>query len=87
MEKKIKTFEEFSQAVEELAGEKYFAVTMEKTRYSKGLGEETRKTEYHYKSYIEGGNWYSGYSPEEAIMNLKKSMGLVPDEVIEAEIK
>lgn len=84
---KIKTFEEFSEAVEAVAGEKYFCVRMEKTSYSKGLGEKERNRVHHYQCYVEGQNWYSGNSPEEAIQNLKQGMGLVPDVVIEAEIK
>jgi hypothetical protein len=86
MKKSIKTFEEFSQAVEDLAGGKYFAVRMEKTMYGR-LPGEPRESKYEYKCYIDGWDWHTGDSPEEVIVSLKKSTGLVPAVVIEAEIK
>lgn len=84
---KIKTFEEFSQAVEAIAGIKYFAVRMEKSKYGEHVKGVPRQIKYDYQCYIAGEKWYSGNSPEEAVQNLKQGMGLVPDVAIEAEIK
>jgi hypothetical protein len=82
---KIKTFEQFSQAVEVLAKDKYFVVRMEKTTYE--LHREEREAVYHYQCYIAGYNWFSGDSPEEAIRHLQKEMDLIPQTVIQAEVK
>lgn len=88
MEKKIKTFEEFSDAVGELAGDRYFAVAMEKTTYGK-YDESPREFSYEYKCYVEGYSWHNEDTPEDAIHELKKQMGLITEENgrIEAEIK
>lgn len=88
MEKKIKTFEEFSNAVMELAGDRYFAVAMEKTTYQ-GLGESPREVRYEYKCYMERYSWHVKETPEDAIYELKKQMRLIDggQEGLEAEIK
>lgn len=86
MERLIKTFEEFSDAVESLASGRYFAVRIEKTKYSSRDGKP-RDSKYDYTCYVQGYTWFAGISPEEAIHELKKGLGLVPNAVIEAEIQ
>jgi len=86
MKTAIKTFEQFSEAVQALAGDKYFAVKMEKTVYTKHE-DRKRDSDYHYQCYVDGQNWYSGRTPELAIENLKNGMGINTSKPIEAEIK
>lgn len=88
MEKTIKTFEEFSDAVQKVAGDRYFAVAMEKTTYHDDY-QNPREFRYEYKCYVDGFSWHTDETPEDAIHELKKQMRLIKDgqEGLEAEIK